>query len=77
MGIDLSRGHMAVAQKFLNRADVVVGFEEMGGEGVAQRVAGGELGDARGSQCRFHRSLDEMLALSFQPRVADEAGYPR
>jgi hypothetical protein len=45
--VDHRRGYVAVPEEFLDRADVVAGFEEMRGKTVAKRVAGGGLGQAR------------------------------
>jgi hypothetical protein len=39
VGIDLSGGDVGVAEEFLDGADIVAGFEEVGGEGVAEGVA--------------------------------------
>jgi hypothetical protein len=33
MGVDLGGGDMTVPEQFLHRADVIIGFKEMGGEG--------------------------------------------
>jgi len=35
MGVDHGRGHVAVAQQFLHRADVVTRLQQVGSEGVA------------------------------------------
>ncbi len=45
--IDHRGAHVLVAEKLLHRADVVAGFHEVGGEGVAQGVRGDGLLDAR------------------------------
>jgi len=55
--VDHCGADVAVAEEFLDRADVVAGFEEVGGEGVAQRVAACGLGDA----CVAHGGLDGAL----------------
>jgi hypothetical protein len=38
MGIDHRGPYVAVAQKRLDRADVVIGLKKMGGEGMAEGV---------------------------------------
>ena len=42
MGVDLGGGEVGVAEEFLDGAEIVVVFEEVGGEAVAEgvRVAG-------------------------------------
>ena len=40
VGIDHCRGHVAVAEELLHRADVVAALRKVGGEGVAEGVAG-------------------------------------
>jgi len=45
MRVDHRRGDVGVAEEFLDGADVVAGFEQVGGEAVAQRVAGGGFGE--------------------------------
>ena len=46
VGVDHGRADIAVAEQFLNRADVDARLEEVGGERVAEAVAPGLLGDA-------------------------------
>ena len=41
MGVNHGGGHIGMAAQFLDRADVVVGLEKVGGERVAQRVGNG------------------------------------
>ena len=38
MGVDHRGAHVGVSQQFLNRADVVAIFQQMGGKGMAQGV---------------------------------------
>jgi hypothetical protein len=45
MGIDHGGAHILVPEEFLDRVDVLLPFQEMGGKGVAQAVAGGWLVD--------------------------------
>lgn len=46
MGVDHCRLYVAVAKKLLDGTDVVSSFEEVGGEGMAEGVAGDRLTDA-------------------------------
>jgi hypothetical protein len=46
VGVDHGGGHVAVAEELLDGADVGAVFQQVGGEGVAEGVAGGALGDA-------------------------------
>ena len=46
VGVDHGGRHVAVPEQLLDGADVVAGFEEVGGEAVAQGVAGDPLGDS-------------------------------
>jgi len=45
VGVDHRGIEVCVAEEFLDGADVGAGFQEMGGEGVAEGVAGGGLED--------------------------------
>lgn len=46
VGVDHGGGDVAVAEELLDGADVVAALEEVGGEGVAEGVAGDSLRDA-------------------------------
>ncbi len=46
VGVDLGGGEAGVAEQFLHRAQVAGGFEQMGGEGVAQQVGVNPAGGA-------------------------------
>lgn len=46
MGVDHCRLHIAVAEEFLDGADVVAPFKKVGGEGMAEGMAGDRLTDA-------------------------------
>ena len=46
MGVDLGGFHVAVAEEFLDGADIVAVFDEVGREGVAKGVAAYPFGDA-------------------------------
>ena len=43
MGVDHGRGDVLVAEEFLDRAEVAAVLEPVGGEGMAEGVAGGAL----------------------------------
>jgi len=43
MSINHRRLDVAMAQEFLNRSDIITTFEQVSGEGVPERVAGGPL----------------------------------
>ena len=63
--------HVRVAEQFLHRADVVATFEQVRGEGMAQRVRRYRLDDAR----RARRLLDGALhALLVDMVAAHRAG---
>ena len=48
-----------MAEELLDGADVVAGLEQVGGEGVAEGVAGGVLGDAGAPDGLLHGALDD------------------
>lgn len=52
--VDHSRADVLVPQKFLDRSHVVTGLDQMGSEGVPERVATHVLGDV----CLAHRLFD-------------------
>jgi hypothetical protein len=66
--------HAPVPQELLDRPDVVPTYEQMGREGMAERMAGRVLGDADLARCIVEGSLDrplvEMMATSFPVRRA-------
>ncbi len=39
MGVNHGRAHILVPEQFLNRADVIAIFKQMGGKGLPKRVA--------------------------------------
>lgn len=57
MGVDHRRLNAPMAQELLHRTDIVAGQKEVGGERVAEGVAGGRLDDPRFP----HRSLEGTL----------------
>jgi len=79
VGVDHRGREFPVAEQFLDGADVVAGFEQVGGEAVAQCVAGGRLGDAGGTDGAADGALDAALvqvvaADDARVRVAPEGG---
>jgi hypothetical protein len=62
-----------VAEELLHGADVVARFEEVGGEAVAQRVAGRGLGDSR----LLHRAPDGSLDAAFVKVMASADSFVR
>ena len=58
MGVDLGGADVAVAQEFLDGADIVAAFQQMGGKGVAEGVAAGPLCDAGEHDGVFDGTLD-------------------
>ena len=51
--VNLGSANIAVAEKFLNRADVVAVLQQMRCEAVTQRVTGRRLCDLGGFHARF------------------------
>lgn len=58
MGVDHGRPHAPVAEKLLNGADVVAVLQQMGGERVAEGMAGGALCDVALADSLANRLLD-------------------
>ena len=58
MGVDHGGFYVAVAQEFLDGADVVAAFKKMGGEAVAEGVAAGAFGHSGGEDCIAYGALD-------------------
>jgi len=50
-----------VTQQFLQRANVVVGFQEVGGKAVAQSVGSDRFDDAGQAGCLFNRLVQAAL----------------
>ena len=61
VGVDHRRGHVLVAEELLHGADVVAVLQEMGGEGVAEGVAGRRLGDPGEADGGAHGLLEDRL----------------
>ena len=68
MGIDHGRSDIAVPQKLLNRADIVVGQQQMAGETVAKGMRGGPFRDLRPVDGSFYGLLD-MSGVKMIPPV--------
>src|SRR3546814_10451877 len=69
MGVDLRRRHVLVAEQFLHGADVMASFEQMRGERMAQRVAGGRLVDRRQLPRRAHGALQPAVVDMMPPQL--------
>lgn len=61
MRVDLRGSHVAVAEQFLDGADVVAALEEVGCEAVAQGVAGGTPVEASAQDGLLDDALDRGL----------------
>ena len=61
------RGHVPMAQEFLHGANIVTVIEQVRGEGVAERVAGGPLGDAGGHHRVLHLTLQDRFMQVMAP----------
>lgn len=76
MGVDHRGGHIGVAEQFLHGADVVAAFEQVGGEGVAQRVHRNMAGDA-GSLHRIAQRPLQALFVQVMPPAHARTGIDR
>ncbi len=59
VGINHRRGHVAVAEEFLDGSDVLAGLEQVGREGVPERVARRGYGDPGSAHGLLHRPLED------------------
>ncbi len=59
VGVDHGRGYVAVAEEFLDGSDVVAGLEQVGGEGVSERVARRGHADSGSSHGVLHGPLQD------------------
>ncbi len=57
VGVDQGGFDIFVTEKFLDGADVVAVFEEVGGEGMTEGMAGDVFGDAGDSNPLFELSI--------------------
>ena len=58
MGVNHGGADIGVTEEFLNRADIVTGFQEMGCEAVPKRMTTSWLGEAGGFDCFLYSLLD-------------------
>jgi hypothetical protein len=70
MGVDLGRADVFVAQEFLDRADVIAAFEQMGREAVTEAVTGRALRHASLSRGDADRALYDCLMKMMAPPLA-------
>ena len=59
LGVELGRRERGVAEQFLDPAQVAAAGEEMGREGVAQRMRGGAVGQPERAAQFLDRKLDD------------------
>ena len=59
MGINLGGGNIGVAQKFLDRSDIVTTFEQVRGKGMPERMASGALRQSRFRDRISHSFLNQ------------------
>src|SRR5688572_8969899 len=75
VGVDHRRGDVAVAEELLDGPNVVAALEQVGGEGVTERVRTGTLAEARTQGSLLHRALDdrfvEVMAAPLTARELD------
>ena len=57
MCVDHGRLHIAMAEEFLNGSDVVPVFQQVGGKGMPERMAGRALGESGFAHCHLDRLL--------------------
>src|SRR6185369_2779720 len=58
-GIDLRGRERGVAEQFLDRAQIAAAAEQMGGEGMPQRMRRGAVGQAERAAQPLHGELDD------------------
>ena len=76
MGVDHRRADIPVSQELLDRPDVIAVFEEMGGEGMAQGVRAGGLGDASLEPRLFHGPLQNRFMEMVAPPLSRRQPVP-
>ena len=59
-----------MTEEFLDGADIVAGFQEMGCEAVAKRMTTGFFGQASGFDCFLYRLLDAGFMDVMAPKLA-------
>ena len=67
MGIDHGRPYIGIAEQLLDRTDVIVCLQKMGGEGVAERVRGHALGELSLPDGKIHRILKARVMYVVPP----------
>jgi hypothetical protein len=81
VGVDHRGIQVVVTEQLLNGADVAAIFQQMGGEGVAERVGGGPLGETRPADSlehgALHHGLVEVMAAALAPGAVDVASQGR
>ena len=71
VGVDHGGGDVAVAEEFLDGADVVAGLKEVGREAVAEAVARGGFGEVGGYDRFVKRPLKDGFVKVMAPRSWD------
>ena len=61
MGINHGGGQFLVTEQLLERADVVTGFEQVGGKGVTERVRTDAFWNGRDTGRRLHDALQSVF----------------
>lgn len=70
MDVDHRRADVLVAEQFLHRTDVVTGFEEVRGEGMAKGMAGDGFGDAGTQRGLAHSFLQRTFVVMMAASLA-------
>jgi hypothetical protein len=73
MGVNHGGGNVFVSEEFLNGANIVTAFKEVGGKAMSKRMAAGGLGKASGA----NGFLDRVLQILFASVVASSISAPR
>ena len=71
MGVDHGGADIVVPERFWDGPDVIAAFEQVGGEGVAKRVAGCAFGGVSLANCAFERLQQERLVHRPAPYIND------
>jgi hypothetical protein len=70
VGVDHGGRDVAVAEELLDGADVVSGFQKVGGEGVAEGVAADAFGEVGGQGGLSDSALDDRFVEVVTPALA-------
>ena len=73
VGVDHGGGHVAVPKELLDRTNVVAILQQVGGEGVAEGMAGGVLGKAGPSDGVLDGALEYGFVEMVAPPLAGDA----